>query len=109
MNKTIIIYRAGRFSWKDSWPPENAVAFRDWLNAKLATIPPEHLEHAKVEIKSESTQDSHAPTIKISYERPETPEEIATRERRETERQAEREARDRETWEWLKKRFGGQP
>ncbi len=77
-------------SFCDEWPPEDPKGFMAWFQAQINKIPPEHRDKAVIEIGTQSGYygDSSA-NIEITYLRPETDEQFASRlQREERDRQA---------------------
>lgn len=60
--------------------PRNAVAFSEWLQEQLATIPAQHRDDASIELTTEMEYEATNAYLSISYYREETDEERATRE-----------------------------
>lgn len=78
MNKTITIFDHERYDVE--WPPEDAIACLAWFAAKIESIPAEFRKTARIEFDSASGYEGcHYAEIKITYERPETAEEVAAR------------------------------
>ena len=103
--KTITVFDKERYDGE--WPPEPAMEFLAWMNAKILTIPAEYLHKATVELSSSSGYDDcHYPRITIEYERPESDDEMADRTRTNDRERKARESRERAQYEELKKKFG---
>ena len=64
------------------WPPIDLVGCIAWFSEKLASIPEEYRDTARIEIDSVdgNEDDSHYVNIDISYVRLETDDEISARE-----------------------------
>lgn len=103
--KRVIIVEAER--WQPNYPPEEILAFKDWFNEHLASIPPEYQKDAKLEIETYSGyEDSIDLSITISYYRPETEAEKLQREDATRRRQLDAEHKERQAYERLKAKFG---
>lgn len=65
----------------DRFPPRmNAAAFQAWLASQLATIPPDHASTAEVMLDFENDRYGDCwPVMVITYNRPETDDEMADR------------------------------
>lgn len=57
------------------WPPEDADGAVAWFQAKIADVPVEFRNGARIKIGSEESYGSSEATIEVSYVRPETAEE----------------------------------
>ena len=80
-NKTITVFRQEQGDGE--WPPEDAKGCMAWFAAKLALIPEEYRDNARIEFDSiASYEDASYATIEITYVRPETDEEERIREHR---------------------------
>lgn len=78
MKKSITVFDHERHDGE--WPPEDARACLDWFSAKVESIPAEFRETARIEFDSQSGYEGcHYAKITITYQRPETAEEIAAR------------------------------
>lgn len=73
----------------NGWPPEDPAGFMAWFQERIDSIPPEYRSAAKIEFTTESGYygDSSA-HIEITYLRPETDEQYASRLQREAENAA---------------------
>ena len=92
--------------YEADFPPDNLVALNEWLQGHLASIPPEYRGGAEISFGySESYGDSIYVTVNISYERPETPEEVAERVARSRHAIAEKELRERLLYAQLKVKY----
>lgn len=88
------------------WPPTDATECVAWFAGKLDAIPAEYRETAKVEIESvASYEDSHYARIVIHYYRPETDDEMASREAQELGCQEAQKARELRTLAALKAKY----
>ena len=105
MNTVITHFVAEQYD--ATFPTGNLLAFRDWLAQQIESIPAEYRDVAKIDIGTDSSYDTCYATLEIKYQRPETPEETAARERRDADRRREREAADRAQYEALRRKFGG--
>ncbi len=76
------------------WPSDNLLAFKDWLEGQIASIPSDALANATIEIKTAAFYEGADPDITISYTRFETDHEMQLRYQQElhirTRREAER-------------------
>ena len=93
----------GRY-W-DGNVPEGVGDFIDWLTALREGVPAEYRASMKFEIDTATEWDSTYATIEVSYERPETDEEMAGRIQAAARRQRERLDRARREYERLKAHF----
>lgn len=85
----------------NGWPPEDPAGFMAWFQDRIDRIPAEHRQGAKIEFSSEGGYyGDHTPHIEITYMRPETDEQFASRVQRETQL-AEFRARHKEQQERL--------
>lgn len=92
------------------WPPSDLVGAVAWLQAFLDKVPEEWRANVSFEIGSVgSWEDTHYPTIRIGWWRPETDDEwaarVATRRAEEANDKAQREANTRRLYAQLKARF----
>ena len=72
------------------WPPTDATEFAAWFAGKLGEIPGEYMASAKIEIDSAGGYEgSHYGHIEIYYDRPETDDEMTSREAGELRRKIE--------------------
>ncbi len=63
------------------WFPEKATDFMGWFKGKLDQIPAEHIDSARIEIETaRGYEDDCYVKLVISYSRPDTEEEISSRE-----------------------------
>jgi len=69
-------------NWEDSedWPPEKPEGFLEWFKAKFDKIPDEYKDRACVFLSGEIIDGEPHAAISIHYNRPETEDEIKTRE-----------------------------
>lgn len=106
---TIVVYHGEKYS--DGFPHYewSALEVLNWFSEKVAQIPAEHMASSRIYFDSESGyEESHYPTISITYSRPETDEEIAKR-LREVEKEARNlELREREMLVKLQQKYGSQ-
>ncbi len=65
-----------------------------WLQARLEEVPAEYRSDAHISFDTDSEWGDYYATCEISYRRPETPEDIAERERQEAEQAERRRAKD---------------
>lgn len=89
------------------WPPDDLAGAIAWMQSHMAAIPEAHRASAKFEIRASFEYGDPIAMIEVSYERPETAEEIAKRLDREASAVAERENRERLEYELLKEKFEG--
>lgn len=66
-------------SYDQDWPKDNIQELRNWLDTQIAKAPEEVQNKLKFELDSEF--DSGRIEFELYYERDETPEEVAARER----------------------------
>ena len=102
--KTVTIVEAEQYD--DGFPPTTLLDFNAWLQAHIASIPPEYRSRAEILFDSrESYGDAIYVTVCISYERPETPEELAERIQGSRQAIAEKALRERLLYEQLKAKY----
>jgi len=91
-----------------SWMSENLMEAVEWLKSKLESVPEEFRHSAKIEIGSVgSWEDSHYATIEITYERPETDDEMRARDAHYKARREQVTADMKRQYEQLKAMFEG--
>ena len=91
MKKTIVVFKSTSF-----WDlPTKASEFMAFWQSKLDEIPNAYRDTAEIEVEAEpSYEDSAVLSVRVTYSRPETDDEVSSRERQENaakERQRERE------------------
>ena len=104
--KTVTVVEAEQYD--EGFPSANLLSFNfnAWLQSHLAGIPPEYRGGAEICFGCrESHGDSLYVTISISYERPETPEEVAERVAGSRHALAEKELRERLLYAQLKVKY----
>ena len=94
----------------DKWP-EKLVPFIEWLQEALNQISPAYRDSADIELRTDSSYDTPCMTLKVTYDRPETAEEIADREMeervlRERDKRATERA-ERAQYERLRRKYEG--
>lgn len=108
--KKIEVHVAGGAAWDfmPDWPETTKLAaFRQWLADAEAKIPEEYRSTATIEIDSiGGYEGEHHAEVIIAYWRPETDDEMAERLDREARQRAHQEARERDTLERLKAKYG---
>ena len=106
-NITIMVHGGAWWDFMPYWPSTTQVFdFVDWLNGVVEKIPEEYRANAEIEIDSiGGYEGEHHAEVNISYERPETDEEMATRLDNERRQRINSEAREREEYERLKLKF----
>lgn len=88
------------------FPPSGLIEFQAWLAKQVAKIPAEFVPAAVIEIESVGSYESSSyANVKIAYDRPETAEEIAERERELTRRAAQQVQKELAEYERLKAKF----
>lgn len=102
--KTVVFFDENQYDGE--WPPENAIECVEWFAEKLTSIPAEYRNTAMIEIGSNSSYDSDYGHIMISFTRPETDEEMAEREGRESRRKRAEEEYERMQLMALKAKYG---
>jgi hypothetical protein len=102
-NKTII--RTFKEYGKD-WPPEDATGLLAWFQSELDDVPAEFRDKARIDITSEEVYESSKAIIEISYDRPETDEEMQERERFALAQQEQRRVSDLRTLARLQAEYG---
>lgn len=105
MPDTFVTVHSSR-QYGQGFPPENLLAFRDWLAVQVKAIPKEYRNEAAISIVANMAYDMPVTEITIDYHRPETPEEAAERKAREAREDAVTQRREREDYERLKAKFG---
>ena len=70
----------------EDWPPEEAAGALRWFQMKLNIVPPEYRDTARIGIDGDENYGSVKATITFSHVRPETDEEVSTREAEERQR-----------------------
>lgn len=93
--------------YDSNWPPEEFAAFREWLEDKREEIPEEFMASAMIQIDSKISYGQSLATIKVSYDRPETPQEVAARQAKEQARMGEQERQERALLEALQRKYEG--
>lgn len=105
--KTVTVFEGtqwdGHFPDSDSTLPQ-VIA---WLLAKLEQIPAEYQDCSQCSFGGEDYYGSPKATLKISYIRPETDDEIRVRETEARARSLLSQADERRQYERLKEKFGG--
>ena len=102
--KTVTVVEAEQYD--EGFPSANLLSFHAWLQSHLASIPPEYQGGAEICFGCrESYGDSLYVTVSISYERPETPEEVAERVAGSRHALAEKELRERLLYAQLKVKY----
>ena len=91
---------------KTDWPPESLIETVAWFQSKLEEVPEERRHKVTCTIGSDSEWDSSYSTIKISYYRPETPEEEEQRLAKERQRFALRQEQEVANALAVLKRYG---
>lgn len=99
----------------DDWPPDEARDFMVWFKAKLAKIPAAWRGSAKIKFETDGGYDEPSTVLSITYDRDETPAEIAERRalyagkvKLWQERQSREEEAQRAEFERLKAKFEGE-
>lgn len=80
--------------YEEGFPPANLIKFREWLDARIAEVPLEHLAGAEIDISGYESYGSAYANVAISYTRPFTEDEAyidQVRRDREARRTEERE------------------
>ena len=104
------VYNGGEYD-NNGWPPEDPAGFMAWFKDRIDLIPVEHRQNAKIEVSSESGYyDSHTPHIEITYQRPETDGQFASRLKREEQeaklQASNKEQHERQTLAELQAKYG---
>ncbi len=101
---TVTVFEGERYEGK--WMPESLPDAISWLQGLLEQVPDEYRHKTEIEIDSVgSWEDSHYPSITISYRRPPTGAEIRERIVEEKQRSENRLEEARLQYERLKARF----
>ena len=90
-------------------PPYEFVEFLEWVEDIKREIPEEFWGSAKVSIGSGMSYDQDYPTCHVTYERPETEEELRQRKAEERMKNTRRVASERAQYEALKAKFDPDP
>ena len=106
MNKQITVFNAEEYDSQKDWPSKNAVEFVKWFQGKLDLIPAEYHNVAFIDLDSHTSYDSSEIEIDIYYDRPETAEEIATREHKIQMQKEHERINELALLEKLKKKYG---
>jgi hypothetical protein len=102
---TIVVLEQERYD--GNWPPYNLLAAIEWFQARLAEIPEEYRHTATLDIDSVSGYGgSHFAKIRIVYERPFTPEDMAEGERHQRLREEAKKAAELMTLRALRAKYG---
>jgi hypothetical protein len=92
--------------WRvDTYGPQSLAGFQSELQNCVNTVPEKYRDKTKIEFDVEDEYGSPYLYAEITYSRQETPEEVETREAKELEEAREREAKERATFEYLRKKF----
>lgn len=78
-NTEVIVMEVEEFD-KD-WPKSSLKEFTKWFAEQVEKIPSQYIESASLEFGSRNCYEDSYANIKVSYERPETDEEFAAREK----------------------------
>ena len=108
-NKTgmAIVTVADVEQYNADFPPSGLSAFAAWLQDRIAEIPPEYRDSSEIDFGYTYGYDDDVwVTLKIWYERPETPEEASEKARAVAEAAAKREAYERDLYSILKVKYG---
>jgi len=97
-DKKIVVYKDENLS-----APEDADDFLAFFIEKIASIPAEFRASAYIELEADERWGAAYIGVEISYRRPESEEDIQKRKRLEEEQAAEREKRQLDTYNRLKK------
>jgi hypothetical protein len=89
--------------YREEDPPSKLLEFREFLDRIIEKIPGEYRHSAKIEFFAENSDID----IRITFERPFTPEEQVEHDELKRQRQAVYERREREEYEKLKLKFEG--
>lgn len=90
----------------DDFPPANLMKFREWLNARIAEVPLEHLANAEIEIDGVENYGSAYANVAISYTRPLTPEEQEVKRQYDEQYRRHIEERERAALASLQAKYG---
>ncbi len=102
--KRVVVFDEEQYDGE--WPPISATECVAWFTKKIETIPSEHRATATIEIDSvDSYEDTSYARIVISYDRPETDDEMMIREKEELRCREEQEARELRTLAGLKAKY----
>ena len=102
--RTVTVVEAEQYD--EGFPSANLLSFNAWLQSHLASIPPEYRGGAEICFGyREDYGDSIYVTVCISYERPETPEEVAKRVASSRHAIAEKERQEKLLYSQLKVKY----
>lgn len=104
MNSRIINVTVSR--WRvDTYGPQLLADFQRELQNCANAVPEQFRDKTMVEFDVEDEYGSPYLYAEVTYSRQETPEEVEAREAKELEDAREREARERATFEYLRRKF----
>ena len=69
--------------------PTNLLAFREWVDALIAEVPPEYRAEAEIRLAAHVEYDVEYVQVLVSYERPYTEAELAEEAERDEKRRRE--------------------
>ena len=87
------------------WPTGRVSDFKQWLDERLARVPIEYQPNVKIQIAHDISDDEPFSYLQIYYERPETEQEQAERERLATRIRTAREEKEFQLFLTLKKKY----
>lgn len=92
--------------YEKGFPPDNLIAFREWLDARIAEVPLENLASAKIDISGYDNYGSACANVAISYTRPLTPEEQEVKRQHDEQYRRQIEERERAALASLQAKYG---
>lgn len=102
----VTVFNGAEYGQENGWPPKDPTGFLVWFQERFASIPPECVKEARVEIGSQGEYyDEHSPTIEITYLRNETDDQFVSRLQRAKEQKALKEFHERQQYEALAKKY----
>lgn len=102
--KKVVVHDASQYD--GDFIPSNFTEALSWLQEKLVSIPKEHRALAILGIDSYSEYDSSYVRVEISFERPETDDEMSARIENEKQAVSTHEQRERADLARLKAQYG---
>jgi len=100
MYKTEVVCKERSYNLEDS-----LLEFNAWLKEQIDKIPKEYLDSATIEIESWVEYDTPSTELIITYDRPETKEEVLIREKKESTHRREMRLKELEQLAMLKKKY----
>ena len=104
---TVVVHNEAVWDFMPGWPSDSKVVdFIAWLDGVINDIPTEYRKVAGIKIDSISGYEGeHHAEVMVSYERPETDEEMEARVARNERRNRDIETRERQDYARLRKKY----